>query len=355
MTISTMMSFVFLLLPYTLHAKAMSVAIITMSQPIISDQEGNSLIQAARESQIALSTTVFNNILQSQPYVAIIEIRDESGITESLAWSSGVLRAESNRTIGISFIPHEAVTYTVRAFAITDLEQPMVLSPVAQSEINVGSEKKIERVTMFEDYPLPTVEILRNYTRMDASELQRRLCVETTEERFDVNSLAEGDPNATKWLPQKLTFENLVPKLTLYRIGCSIDSHGIQYAHYIMHNNAPTFVSDFKGLFQPITSDKQALEYVAYFWLAHGEKGIRTIIPSEPQFESATVGCVLEKNPPFRNIRIIEKSGFYMIGINIFDRDTGAIYHLEWKVPFSSDGVVYADSGFKVGQCNVSD
>jgi hypothetical protein len=356
---ATSLSTLLVVFPDGLHANANSIANVTLSPPIAFDMEGNNLIQALEGEQIVLSITVFNNMPRQQSYVALLEVRDESGITEYLAWSSNVIQFESNKTMGISFIPTKQASYSIRAFAISDLEQPMVLSSVAVSELRVGNEKLIEQAMVFEDYPLPTVEVLRNYTKSDAKEIQEEVCIDTAE-LFDTDSLAENDANASRWLPQQLTFDHLVPKQTVYRIGCSIDSYGIYYAHFIMHNNfimhdsLPAFLQSNKLLFPPIASEEQALEYVAYFGLAHEGRDTRIIIPSEEEFASATLGCNIERNPSSKVIRVTEKSGFFVTELNVYDWAMGGIFHNDWIVPISPDGSVYPTNAFKIGQCYLS-
>jgi hypothetical protein len=354
----TILLFAVLQLPNSTSSDAASIASINMSL-IVSDLDGNNLIQTTNQSQVVVSVTLLNDIMQHQPYYVIIEIRDESGITEQLFWSSGVLSAGSSKTVGVSFIPTKSI-HAVRAFALSDLDNPRVLSFVIESQIRVGSEKILEEVTVFEDYPLPSVEILRNYTRAQAREIQSKVCIDTPE-LFDIESLPQNDPNATKWLPQQLTFGHLAPKQTLYRIGCSMDGNGIQYSHYVVRNNIlmrsnePIFVDSFKLLFPTFSTAEQALEYVAYFWVAHEERGIRIIIPSESQFDSATSGCVMEQIPGSKAIKVTKKAEFYRVELNLYAWESGSIYHLDWTVPHSPQGAVYPEGGFKVAQCDLPD
>lgn len=347
-------------LPDTFYADATSIVVVDFSSPVVTDIEGNVLIQAAKDQQIVLSTTVFNNLLDhSQPYVAIMEVRDETGITEHIAWSSGILQANANQTIGVSFVPPAEGRYTVRVFAISDLEQPQILSAVRESEIRVGSEKLLQKVYVFDSYPLPTAKTLTDYMKTEAAKIQSKVCGEDV---FDISSLDDTDPNLVRWLPQELTFSYLEPKDTVFRQGCSINEYAIQYKHFIMQNqyensairkNLPVPVSDTNQLFRSITSEQQALEYVAYFSISQNEKGIRFIIPSEQQFESATTGCQIEKNPSSRDITVTEKAEDYVVEINIFDRSTGGIYHQDWLVPKDQAYNAYPISAFKIGQCSI--
>lgn len=338
--------------PDVFYAEALSIANITFPPPTVTEIAGDvRLMQAAKGQQVMISTTAYSNLDDSsQEYMIIMEVRDETGITTFLAWSSGVLQAKANQTIGVSFIPHTEELYSVRVFAITDFDNPQVLSPLSESSIRVGDEKQYVKVTIFDDYPVPTAETLTNYTKKEAAELQGQVCGEEANV-FDIVSLNDTDRDTVSWLPQELTFESLEPRQTIFRQGCSISDHEVQYVHFIMRNTTPTQVYNHIQLFQTITSAEQALEYLAYFSVAHMSKDTRSIIASEQQFESATAGCDIERNPPIKDIRITEEVGYYHVELNVYDSNSGEIYHHDWQVPTFPSSDAYALGGFKIGQC----
>jgi hypothetical protein len=88
--------------------------------------------------QIVLSTQIVNNIGNDQPFVGLIEVRDDTGVTVFLSWQTGTLTPSGRTDVGISWTPEIAGDYEVRTFVISNLENPQILSPVARSEISVS-------------------------------------------------------------------------------------------------------------------------------------------------------------------------------------------------------------------------
>ncbi len=81
-------------------------------------------------------TVTFSSQLESdQAYVGIIEVRDSQGVTVYLALQSGIMGPGASSTIGSSWTAEVPSDYQVRTFAITDLQQPTVLSAVAVTEL----------------------------------------------------------------------------------------------------------------------------------------------------------------------------------------------------------------------------
>jgi len=58
-------------------------------------------------------------------------------VTVSLDWQTGTLNPDGSADIGISWTPDRSGTYQIRTFVISGFEQPVVLSPVAVSEVTV--------------------------------------------------------------------------------------------------------------------------------------------------------------------------------------------------------------------------
>jgi len=74
------------------------------------------------------------------PFVAFIEVRDSNGVTQYLAYQSGKLSEQIDHTeIGASWTPSSAGMFSLRTFAISDMENPMILSQVYETIIHVGA------------------------------------------------------------------------------------------------------------------------------------------------------------------------------------------------------------------------
>jgi hypothetical protein len=110
----------------------------TPEPPSIKDVSGRPLSSLSAGQQAILSTTVKNNNDRVQPFVALIEVRDSSGVTVYLAWQTGTLNPAGEVEVGLSWKPEQAGDYEVRTFIISDLASPQVLSPVEQSAVTVN-------------------------------------------------------------------------------------------------------------------------------------------------------------------------------------------------------------------------
>lgn len=110
---------------------------IAPGAPTLKDVMGNLIDEVSADEQIIVSSTIMNNLDHDQPYTAIMEVRDSTGVTVFLAWQTGKLDASSASEVGLSWTPTAPGDYTIRVFVISDLLIPDVLSPVVESGITV--------------------------------------------------------------------------------------------------------------------------------------------------------------------------------------------------------------------------
>jgi hypothetical protein len=110
----------------------------TPSAPSVRDASGGAVGTITVGQQVVLTTTVTNNIDDELPFVALVEVRDSSGITIFLAWQTGVMDAGDRNEVGLSWTPEEAGDYVVRTFVISNLSNPQVLSDVVTTNITVS-------------------------------------------------------------------------------------------------------------------------------------------------------------------------------------------------------------------------
>ncbi len=108
------------------------------SPPQAQDVSGKPISEVKAGQQVVLTTTVINKNDQAQPFVALIEVRDSNDVTVYLAWQTGTLNPSGQANIGLSWTPDNSDSYTVRAFVISSLDKPTILSKVAQSPITVS-------------------------------------------------------------------------------------------------------------------------------------------------------------------------------------------------------------------------
>jgi hypothetical protein len=110
----------------------------TPTPPSLKDVTGNDLSSVTAGQQVILSTTVVNNLDRSQPFAAIVEVRDSSGVTIFLAWQTGTLNQAGQTQVGLSWMADNPGDYTVRTFVISDLNNPQILSKPMESTITVS-------------------------------------------------------------------------------------------------------------------------------------------------------------------------------------------------------------------------
>lgn len=104
---------------------------IQVTNPLLRSPSSASLAGVTAGQQFVITTTITNSCIDSLPFVAIIEVRNSEGVTESLALQSGVLEGPADSTeVGAYWIPLHADRYESRVFVISDLVDPAVLSDV---------------------------------------------------------------------------------------------------------------------------------------------------------------------------------------------------------------------------------
>jgi len=109
-----------------------------VSAPELQDVTGKKLTEVSAGQQVVLSTTVINKNDAPQPFVALVEVRDSSGVTVYLAWQTGTLSANGQTNVGLSWTPENSGSYEVRTFVISNLSTPTVLSKVSTSNVTVS-------------------------------------------------------------------------------------------------------------------------------------------------------------------------------------------------------------------------
>lgn len=91
---------------------------------------------AGKQTTLAVNITNYNN--QLVPFVEMIEVRNAEGITVLLAWQGGALGPLEQREIGVLWTPDQAGLYEMRTFAISDLDNPQILSLVETSTVTIS-------------------------------------------------------------------------------------------------------------------------------------------------------------------------------------------------------------------------
>lgn len=106
---------------------------IVMGQNIISHEIG-----AGQQVQISMETmSNERRNLEGTPFVLLLEIRDEAGVTQYLALQSSLIKPGCSNEAGFSWMTYQEGNYSIRAFAISEWHNPRVLSMVSSTEVLV--------------------------------------------------------------------------------------------------------------------------------------------------------------------------------------------------------------------------
>lgn len=109
----------------------------TLTAPVLKDATGRELSNPAQVGQLVIiSTSLSSNSSagnSSVPFVIIIEARDELGISHYSQFAMGSLNPGARSEVGLSWTPKEAGTYELKAFALSDLNDPQILAPAHTS------------------------------------------------------------------------------------------------------------------------------------------------------------------------------------------------------------------------------
>lgn len=112
----------------------------TPSPAEVYDLDGNLLDQVTTGHQVVLSKTFVNNRSVREPFVAVFEVRDSSGITVYLAWQSHTMAAEGRVDVDASWVADGVGVYEIRTFPLSNLTNPVVLDVVESRSIPVVEE-----------------------------------------------------------------------------------------------------------------------------------------------------------------------------------------------------------------------
>ncbi len=111
---------------------------ITISEVAIKNLRGNDLDSVIAASPFMLTATLTNNSTQSLSYVAVLELRDSDGITQFLEFHMSRLDPSIPSNIAGSWMPDRPGEYELRIFAISDLENPDILSTIGTATTTIS-------------------------------------------------------------------------------------------------------------------------------------------------------------------------------------------------------------------------
>jgi hypothetical protein len=141
-------AFIFLLACFPVASSfASSFDSVSISMPALKSLGGSPIFVLRPGQQALIHLTVTNNEPASQPFTAIVEVRDEDGVTLNLQWQTGTLEPNGSQAMAMSWTAEpesEFEEVSIRAFAITDFENPQVLSGVKTSSFLISAELEVD-------------------------------------------------------------------------------------------------------------------------------------------------------------------------------------------------------------------
>jgi hypothetical protein len=131
------------------------VAPIKLSPPQLNTVYSPPIQEIRTGQQVVITTAVAHNYdnVEALPLVVLIEVRNSDDITLQISWQSGRLQegADSSMNVGVSWIPEDPGMYKLRTFAITDFENPQVLTEVYESEVTIQHGNAMRSIIILTD------------------------------------------------------------------------------------------------------------------------------------------------------------------------------------------------------------
>jgi hypothetical protein len=100
-------------------------------------------------SPVFLSATITNTNDYTQPFVAVFEVRDAAGSTVFVKLEAGVLPPSAQQAPRTFWVSDAAGEYVARAFVISSISKPEVLSPTASTPFAVEESLQTETEAAF--------------------------------------------------------------------------------------------------------------------------------------------------------------------------------------------------------------
>ena|SRR2546426_10847692 len=115
------------------------MAPIQLTDPSLASIDSPTSTQVIAGKQLFVKTTAYRTYNDTEPlqFIAIIYTRNSEGVTLSIAFQSASLEASQQAAIGTSWTPPEPGIYYLRAFTLSELENPIILSSTVQSTVTV--------------------------------------------------------------------------------------------------------------------------------------------------------------------------------------------------------------------------
>ncbi|WP_415283656.1 hypothetical protein [Candidatus Nitrososphaera sp. FF02] len=110
---------------------------LQLSDPVLS-VTSSELKPVSAGDQVVIANTIHNNHTERVSFFLIVEVRDADGFTTNLNWINGNVDAGKDIQIGVSWMPAKAGQYTLDTFALESITDPVALSQIAESRVDIA-------------------------------------------------------------------------------------------------------------------------------------------------------------------------------------------------------------------------
>ena len=101
---------------------------ITIARSAITDQTNTHLSDVSAGQLVVIQSVLRNNQETEQAFSYVVQIKDAKGIVVKLESVEGIIPSGKSFTIGISWTPETAGTYSAETFVWKSLNEPVPLS-----------------------------------------------------------------------------------------------------------------------------------------------------------------------------------------------------------------------------------
>ncbi|MBE44424.1 MAG: hypothetical protein CMO16_04505 [Thaumarchaeota archaeon] len=118
--------------------KEVNIDSYSIGEPKIVDLLGRSVINVNIRQPILIQTAVTNNLDEEQPFIYIVQIKDENDFTVTLAWIKGNIYAKNSFSIDKSWTPESDGDYSIEIFLWKTIDEPGMLPLTKSLDVSVS-------------------------------------------------------------------------------------------------------------------------------------------------------------------------------------------------------------------------
>jgi len=133
-----------LLIPSTFRAEGIDFP-VKSTELEITNSDGIVLNIIGKNNEVHLTSTI-TTTTQTE-FVAVMDLRNENGITELLKWQKGMLDDKESTDVSFSWKPNETGDYEAKLFVLSSFDGPKVLSNPTNAKIIVAENSVAYEIT----------------------------------------------------------------------------------------------------------------------------------------------------------------------------------------------------------------